>query len=66
MTLKEYLKDNSGLPRICILTFDGDSIDSHEYDNDRFCNIKDEFLNSEVMDTKKEEDCMEVWVMMEW
>ena len=66
ITLKEYLelnKDNKELNRICLMEFDGDSVESKEYDRQRFIKIKDEDLVKEVMDLVQEDDLMEVWVM---
>ena len=62
MTLREYIKDSSP-PRIAILILqDDDGIISIEYDKTEYEEINKELIDREVMETKEEDDCIEVWI----
>ena len=62
MTLREYIKDSSP-PRIAILILQDDGgIISIEYDRTEYEEINKELIDREVMETKEEDDCIEIWV----
>ena len=62
MILREYIKD-SRPPRIAILILqDDDSVVSIEYDKTEYEDIPDELMDREVMETKEEDDLIEVWI----
>ena len=62
MTLREYIKDSSP-PRIAILILQDDGgIISIEYDKTEYEEINKELIDREVMETKEEDDLIEVWI----
>mgnify|MGYP003612895357 CR=1 FL=1 len=65
MTLREYIKDSSP-PRIAILILQDDGgIISIEYDKTEYEEINKELIDREVMETKEEDDLIEVWIRWE-
>lgn len=62
MLLRDYLKNGKIKQDIALLFFEGDELECKEYSYKNFKNIPKEYLTSEVMDTKDEEDCLEIWI----
>lgn len=63
MKLEEYLLTEI-FPnnKICLLWFDESKMNSKEFHRKEFNKIEKEFLEMEVMDTKNEDDCKEIWI----